>query len=88
MLRVRVGAALTDFLTALRSGRPMRRKTHVTNGPSGMPAEMMAKLNDSAWIHLLLVVEKRGDQPWISLIDGGRVTVMRDDYLADDWEIM
>ena len=68
-----------SFLEALRARRPMRRR-RLPDGLTG------------PWISQVLLPREDRPQshfaePWVRADTGAHLTLSREDYLADDWEV-
>lgn len=89
-----------DFLTALRSGRPIRRRTWITMGPLAAKDEGLAILAQHWWIYPRVlfpsttlpngqkVHAEEGKSIFVCLANGQIMTLTLDDHLASDWEVM
>lgn len=87
--------ARVDFIAALRSGRPFRRRAWIATGPvSGDREDLAVALEAHYWIYPRVLMRKSvGDgviteSIFVTLFDGQPRTLMLPDFLADDWESM
>lgn len=77
------------FIDALKRERPMRRaRKHWIDDASGRREWR----DRGPWIWIGEAgrdyTNNCADTPWIRLDNGNRLTLCREDYLADDWEVM
>ena len=75
------------FLDALATGLPMRRRAEMELDSVKQTAELCGA-DLAGWLYLKHYSEAQGLSPWMILDNGVPVTLMRDDYEADDWEVM
>jgi hypothetical protein len=77
------------FLDALRANRPIRRtKRHTSIDTIDGKHEWFIT---GPWIWIGNIPRPPGEydgDPWLRLDTGARVTLTREDYLAEDWEPM
>jgi len=89
--------AALDFLSALRSGRPFRRRVWVARGPTadGVSAITQEKLMQHVWLYPQILFPLVNDELQIggpsifrNIATGKLAPLTLPDYLATDWEIM
>ncbi len=76
-----------DFLSALKSGRPIRRVVWLQWGPQSDP-ELLQKKLAASWAFLRVVRTGDRESAWLNIGSGELMAMGVDDYLADDWEVM
>jgi hypothetical protein len=74
-----------SFSEALASGYPFRRRAWL-EAPNP-PIAANAPIRDYVWVAMVALVQA-GTSPFISLCDGSRVTLGREDLLARDYEVL
>lgn len=82
-------AAPMDFQSALRSGRPFRRKSWIKPNPD---PGMMDALRSYWWAFPCIIRPDNGQMPshatWLNIGTGQRMMFSPEDYLATDFEVM
>lgn len=74
-----------SFTEALGSGLPIRRRAWLDAAKA--PEAQHPGVTEYTWIVIVAMIQP-GISPFVSLLNGERVTLSRWDLLARDWEVL
>lgn len=79
-----------DFIAAVRSNRPIRRRAWLRHEPKDVDGTHLELLKRNLWIYarVQMIGTQPGESVWINISNGQAVAIGRTDYLETDWEIM